>query len=472
MYTVNNYDQYWLVSIVFFSLLSTALLRSYDIALVAGIGVIYISLSNADSYHTHLGTVFVSITSFVALFGMSYIRYIQQRLVRARMNLAAAYVQLQQTDHMKDEFMLNAAHELRTPLAVMSALIEQLDTDHNAKPYKLLTSTMRQFKRQTDELLNVVADKTIQLELSEIDAANFVNDIYDTFSVIATAESIELRAVVKAKITFTADQSRLLTAVSNLVSNAIKFTRAGGLVSIVVNADYAGNLYIKVRDTGIGIPADKVDRIFDRYFQVNNGKARSGFGIGLTLVRDIVQAHQGTINVVSHEDEGTTFVIRLPVSAKISSTRPTARLVSAITAAHINRHTGDEQLTIVIDDNSTLRQFYVDTLNSSSIDANGYESPLSALAFISSSKPRLAMVISDVGMPDMDGYEFIAALRAISGYESTPVVLVSGYSKRMIERRIQDLNTSVLEKPINSHQLLEHISSIRNFQTATEHVNP
>jgi CheY-like chemotaxis protein/anti-sigma regulatory factor (Ser/Thr protein kinase) len=317
--------------------------------------------------------------------------------------------------------------------------------------------------------LNVVADRAIKLELAEVNATDFVNDIYDTFSVIAAAESIELRAVVKARIVFIADPARLSTALSNLVSNAIKFTRSGGLVSIVVNADCAGNLYIKVRDTGIGIPSDKVDRIFERYFQVDNGKARSGFGIGLTLVHDIVQAHGGSINVISHEEEGTTFVIKLPVSAKITSTRHGARLVSAVSKQSKHLHAGNDEIMLVIDDNSTLRQFYVDTLNAAGIKANGFESPVSALAFISASKPKLSMVISDIGMPDMDGYEFVTALRAVSGYETTPIVLVSGYSKRTIEQRVKDLNTSVLEKPVNSYQLLEHIS---NFQSATEPREP
>jgi two-component system CheB/CheR fusion protein len=124
---------------------------------------------------------------------------------------------------------------------------------------------------------------------------------------------------------------------------------------------------------------------------------------------------------------------------------------------------------LVIDDNSTLRSFYVDVVKSAGVSAVGFESPVSALSYISSNAPKLSFIISDVGMPDMDGYELLAALRAISGYESTHVVLVSGYSRRAIESRVRDLNVSVLEKPVNSHQLLEHISK---FQTATEHVNP
>lgn len=469
MYTTNGYNQYWLVSIVFFSMLATVMLRSYDIVLVASIGISYVVASSIDPYHVKLGAVFSAVTSFIALFGMSYVRYIQQRLVRARMNLAAAYAQLQQTDRMKDEFILNVAHELRTPVAVINVLIEQLEVDQSSKTYKLLHATMKQFKRQTDELLNALSDRSVTLNLTMINATDFVNDIYDTFSVIAAAESIELRVLVKARITFTADFYQLTTAVSNLVGNAVKFTRPGGMISVVINADYAGNLYIKVRDTGIGIPADKIDKIFERYFQVDNSKARSGFGIGLTLVRDIVRAHSGSINVSSHEDEGTTFVIKLPAAAVISSNKPSLKLSSRSISAQRPSLSKVDATALVIDDNSTLRSFYVDVVKSAGVSAVGFESPVSALSYISSNAPKLSFIISDVGMPDMDGYELLAALRAISGYESTHVVLVSGYSRRAIESRVRDLNVSVLEKPVNSHQLLEHISK---FQTATEHVNP
>ena len=469
MYTMNDYNQYWLVSIVFFSMLATVMLRSYDIVLVAVVGISYVLASSTDSYHVKLGSVFSAVTSFIALFGMSYVRYIQQRLVRARMNLAAAYAQLQQTDRMKDEFILNVAHELRTPLAVISVLIEQLEIDQGSKTYKLLHATMRQFKRQTDELLNALSDRSITLNLTSINAVDFVNDIYDTFSVIAAAESIELRVLVKARITFTADSYQLTTAVSNLVGNAIKFTRPGGLISLVINADYAGNLYIKVRDTGVGIPADKIDKIFERYFQVDNSKARSGFGIGLTLVRDIVRAHNGSINVSSHEDEGTTFVVKLPAAAVISSNRPSLKLSSRLISSQRTATPKIDAAVLVIDDNSTLRSFYVDVIKSIGIQAVGFESPVRALSYISTNAPKLSFVISDVGMPDMDGYELLAALRAIAGYESIHVVLISGYSRRTVESRVRDINTSVLEKPVNSHQLLEHISK---FQTAIEHVNP
>jgi signal transduction histidine kinase/ActR/RegA family two-component response regulator len=466
MYRLNDYNQYWLVSLVFFSLLSTVMLRSFDILLVTGAGAIAILVTASDAYHARLGLVFSSITSFASFFGMAYIRYIQQRLVTARMNLASAYKQLQQTNALKDEFMLNVAHELRTPLAVMSAIIDQLEIDKQSKRYKLLIATMNQFSRQTDELLNANSHKPVVLDSTRIDAADFVKDIHEMFSVLAAADGIELRSIVKTKIVFTADQGRLTTAISNLVSNAIKFTKVGGRVAIVMNADYSGHVYIKVKDNGIGIPHDKIKHIFERYYQIENGLARSGFGIGLTLVKDIVDAHNGVISVTSAEDDGTTFIVKLPANAEIIGSKPSMSMISHAQSVKIKSRLGDTT-ALVVEDNATLRQFIVDVLTDAGLNAIGHESPVTALAFISSSQPKLSLVISDVGLPGMDGYAFIKALRNISGYESTPVVLASGYSRHAVLNNVKDLNASALEKPFNRYQLIEHINTTCNLQKNT-----
>lgn len=471
---MNDYHHYWMASLAFFGATSAFALRSYDLLLAALIGTAYSIIFTEDLESLKMGIIFFLATPTVAFVGISYVRQIQRRLVYARMNLASAYEQLQQVDRMKDEFMSNAAHELRTPLAVIAALVEDIVVDRAADRYRLLISTIEKFRQQITEILQFNVDGLDSIiKRTPIQITEYMGDLAKTFAILADAEQVKLKILVKHNIVAKIDKDKFTTIISNLINNALKFTKSGGTISVVVNADQQGNLYVKVRDTGIGIPDNKIDRIFERYYQIENGLAKQGFGIGLTMVKQLVTAHDGTINVSSTVGFGTTFVIMIPSEARIiAGSRPvafssdnysTAAVSPANSSSSLRAIDKDKPLVLVVEDNSMLRKSEVEWLIAADFEVVSFGSAIDALSFVNINKPQFTAIVSDVSLPGMDGYQFLTEIRDMAEYQKVPFIFSSGHSKASIMRRIKTSGVSAIEKPFNRFQFIEHVHFVVNI---------
>jgi signal transduction histidine kinase len=240
----------------------------------------------------------------------------------------AQNAELRTLDKLKDEFIALVSHELRTPLTSIRGYLE-LVTDGSSGP---LTGDQEQFlgivDRNAGRLHSLVGDLLfiaqieagrLALERAEVEITRIAEESIETGRPLARDKGIELTLVSERVAPLQGDRGRLGQLLDNFVSNAIKFTPAGGSVEVRV-LEQAGRAVIEVSDTGMGIPAAEQDRLFERFFRTSTATAQAiqGTGLGLTISKAIAEAHGGRISFTSVEGEGTTFRIELPLAAALA----------------------------------------------------------------------------------------------------------------------------------------------------------
>ena len=228
--------------------------------------------------------------------------------------------EVRRLEGVRRDFISNVSHELRTPLAGIRAAAETLqegalDDHENAREF--LGHIQRETDRMTqlvEELLELsrIESGAAPLRFAQVDASALVTDSARRFSRQAERADLKLTAEVPVEsLPIIADAERLERALGNLIANALKFTPAGGSVTIAAEAR-DGSVEISVTDTGIGIEPEQQERVFERFYKADRGRGDSGTGLGLAIVKHIVRAHEGTVSLTSRPGRGSTFVMRLP----------------------------------------------------------------------------------------------------------------------------------------------------------------
>ena len=223
----------------------------------------------------------------------------------------------------RQEFVSNVSHELKTPITSIKVLADSLNAQENV-PVELYKEFMADIVDEIDrentiinDLLSLVKmDKTTaELNISNISINEMLELILKRLRPIAAKRNIELVLESIRPVNADCDEVKLTLAISNLVENAIKYNIAGGWVQVSLNADHK-YFYIKVQDSGIGIPQEYQELIFERFYRVDKARSREsgGTGLGLAITKNIIMMHNGAIKVRSKEDEGTTFTVRIPLT--------------------------------------------------------------------------------------------------------------------------------------------------------------
>lgn len=236
--------------------------------------------------------------------------------------LQRAYDDLAKLDQLKSNFVAIASHELRTPLNVIlgyaTFLKEDLRGDASQQLEVVLQSAMR-LRSLIDDMVNLrhldTGEARVQLEVEKFSLSQLIADVVQEFAATAGAKGLRLGVRRPApSVEIEADEQKIYLVLANLLSNAIKFTNAGGRVLLAVEARHS-EVWVSVRDTGIGIPADKLDKVFDRFYQVEGSLARhyEGMGLGLSIAKGMVELHGGRIWAESVEDRGSSFTFALPL---------------------------------------------------------------------------------------------------------------------------------------------------------------
>ena len=235
--------------------------------------------------------------------------------------------ELRKLDQMKAEFISIATHELKTPINVIGGYAELLDEGLYGTPTPKQREALQTIEEQTRVLTNLVNQLLdisrleaggLQLEMQDVVTHDLFARVERSFNVLARKKNIDFKVEVEnsVPVTIVADADRLTDQVlGNLLSNALKFTPEGGTIRVRVWGQKDG-LHIEVRDTGVGMPADQVPYIFDKFYQVGQHARTAGAGLGLAIARDIVEEHGGTISCDSQQDRGTTFKIALPTDRR------------------------------------------------------------------------------------------------------------------------------------------------------------
>jgi len=242
--------------------------------------------------------------------------------------LAERNEQLLELDRMKDQFVSSVSHELRTPLTSMVGYLELLMDgeageleEEQAHFLEIVNRNCHRLNRLVDDILFVarVDAGRLSLERETIDFGALAAAAVQSAQATAGTRDVDLRFTADDALPpIDADPLRLTQMLDNLLSNALKFTSAGGTVSVTVSRDGDG-INLEIADTGVGIPADEVEKLFDRFFRASTAGVVQGTGLGLSIVKSIVDVHGGSISVASTEGVGTTFAVYLPVHAQLET---------------------------------------------------------------------------------------------------------------------------------------------------------
>jgi len=334
---------------------------------------------------------------------------------------------LQEADHRKDEFLAMLAHELRNPLAPIRASLEIMKLRGHDDPMlrkcrDVIERQTHQLTRLVDDLLEVSRIRTgkIQLRTERVSLAVAVSRGIETSRPVIDAKRHRLTvAVPAAPVWIKADLTRIAQVVGNLVNNAAKYTEDGGEISVRVEQDGAMGA-IHVRDTGIGIPREMLATVFDLFTQVTGSLDRSqgGLGIGLALVKQLVVMHGGEVEARSDgPGRGSEFIVHLP--------RWTEDRAASVAAAAPTSGAG--RRVLVVDDNDDAVDILADLLGMLGHDVRTAFNGPSAIAVATEFLPEV--VLCDIGLPLMDGYEVVAELRARPEFAHTRFVALTGYGR-------------------------------------------
>lgn len=355
---------------------------------------------------------------------------------------ARLYAELRLADQRKDEFLATLAHELRNPLAPLSNSLQILALSKDVSPTvagvrEIMERQVTHMVRLVDDLLEVsrITRGNIELRRASVTMAEVLTSAVEISRPVVDGSKHQLNVSLPPDtLTLHADACRLAQVFANLINNAAKYTPEGG--QIWVNARREGpQVVVSVRDTGLGIPSDMLHRIFEMFAQVDRTRRRAqgGLGIGLTLSKRLVEMHGGQIEARSAGlGKGSEFLVRLPLAADSQpamTVLPPSELTASPPAQDPTRQESklEPRRVLVVDDTRAAAYVLGKLLQTIGQQVQTTDSAQSAIEYVRRDPPDL--IISDISMPDIDGYELARMLRREPGLKGLPLVALSGYGE-------------------------------------------
>ncbi|MBT82044.1 MAG: hypothetical protein CL587_16825 [Alteromonadaceae bacterium] len=378
----------------------------------------------------------------------------------------------------KQRAMANLSHEIRTPLTLilgpLKEVLEAPDSDKTVERIELATRNADRISVLVDQMLELEKleyIKTLPPQHYELD--HDMPRIMFDLKAYAALKKHQLTWQCSGQKRITLFTDSLEKILSNLVSNAVKYTPEGGKIGVSVKQRQL-QLVIEVSDNGAGMTEEQVDKIFDRYTRLEN--EAEGTGVGLALVKELVIANCGHIKVESEPGAGSCFTVFLPMTGSTTKSQAMAKEVKENPARHYNidrELAGEGKFILVVDDNEELRTYIRDLLGGvyrCLMASNGKE----ALDIVARAKPDL--VLTDYKMPDMDGLAFAKALRRDDSLAKVPLIFMSAFGDpKSIRLALEAGADSYMTKPVEKPLLLSRISNLfERYQPVepevTEHV--
>ncbi|MEM7102052.1 MAG: two-component regulator propeller domain-containing protein [Bacteroidota bacterium] len=401
---------------------------------------------------------------------------------------------LKELDNVKTRLYTNITHEFRTPLTVILGMARQVIK----QPETHLDDGMKMIVRNGENLLSLVNQ---MLDLSKLESGKlklnaehgdiiaYLNYLIESFHSFAESKDIKIHFLSEAEAIFMDyDPQKIQQIVTNLISNAVKFTPEGGHIYCSIHSEKAkseketGTIILKVRDTGVGIPEDELPFIFDRFYQVDNSMKRSeeGTGIGLALTKELIKLMEGSIEVWSKVGQGTTFEITLPIyhDAKESPTPVIPKEINADNYQLQNDHAGNgvesaikngvdgdskKPLLLIAEDNKDVVQYLAFCLAEDyrlAVAKDGREGIDIALEITPD------IIITDVMMPNVDGFELATTLKNDERTSHIPIIMLT--AKADVESKLEGLDKGVdayLAKPFHKEELLLRVRKLLELRS-------
>ena len=360
-------------------------------------------------------------------------------------------------DDLKGTFLANLNHEIRTPLSGilgMADLLLETDLSDEQRDY---VATTRLCAENLFHILNATLEYSaleagqLTLEETEFSPQDIVDSVIARQAAKTQAKGLRLSSRLDAALpeTLVGDASRIQEILAHLLDNAIKFTHQGSieLALSVERADAPRYLTVSVLDTGIGIPADRLVLIFESFRQGDGGLARPypGLGLGLALVRKLVTLMKGDVQVQSALGQGSRFTARIPVRRTAAEAPPLEKLA------------GERPLILAVEDNAVGLLVLRHALERHAVQLDAAADGYAALE--AAGKRRYELILMDLQMPGMDGFETTAAIRKLPGYTTVPIIALTANFSDEIRRQCQERGLQgFISKPVEPGRLWETIS--------------
>jgi PAS domain S-box-containing protein len=483
-----------------FKKLAAALL----LVIVSTIAIFATTHGSGPFVEANLNQSLIFLQSFVGVFAVTtlILSAVIGENERANARLKMANVELQKLDQLKNEFLANTSHELRTPLNGIIGIAESLiDGATGELPQAtrsnlaLIVSSGRRLSNLVNDILDFsqLRHKTLELQLKPVDLHSITEVVLTLSRPLVGSKNLQLINAIPADLPpVQADENRLQQILHNLVGNAIKFTPSGTVevkAELVTRDEQSSipnsQIQITICDTGIGIPEDKLDRIFESFEQVEGSTSReySGTGLGLAITKQLVELHQGKIKVESTIGQGSRFTFTLPISqGQVDSIPQLAAIQEQIIHSSLETqlattnpppttHNSQTLKILIVDDEPVNLQVLVNHLALQHYEiiqaTNGEE----ALAIVENGlKPDL--ILLDVMMPKITGYEVTQRLRQCFSPTEVPILLLT--AKTQVTDLVCGLEVGAndyLTKPISKDELLARIKThIRLRQLRAENL--
>jgi PAS domain S-box-containing protein len=369
----------------------------------------------------------------------------------------------------KDEFLAMLGHELRNPLAPISNAVHLLRLGKNEEPLQqkartIIERQLTQLTHLVDDLMEVsrITTGRVRLRLDRIIVSGIVECAVESVRPLIDQHRHQLTVTLPPKpIWLNADASRLEQVVVNLLTNAAKYTQDGGHIWLSLQEE-GSDCVLRVRDTGVGIAPELLPRIFDLFTQAERSQDRSqgGLGIGLALVQRLVEMHHGKVEVHSSLGQGSEFVVRLPMLLTAEPQSPSSQ-------TEMTKQTGPSLQVLVVDDN-------VDTAGSLAmlLEASGHEVRMAhdgPTALEAALKYRPNVMLLDLGLPGLNGFEVAKRLRQQPVFQNVVVVAMTGYGQEADRQRSFDAGFNHhLVKPADFGKVQEILATVSAKATRTD----
>jgi PAS domain S-box-containing protein len=375
--------------------------------------------------------------------------------------------------HIKDEFLATLSHELRTPLNAIqgwAALLRQrqVKPEDHERGLEAIERNVRAQAQIVSDLLDmsrIIAGK-IHLEVQLLSLHEVIHNAIEAVRASAEAKKLRIRTLLDSSVGLVrGDQNRLQQILWNLLTNAVKFTPSGGRIQVILER-VNSHVEIVIEDSGIGIAPEFLPYAFERFRQADAATTRrhGGLGLGLSIVKNLVELHGGSVRVKSAgENQGTTFIVALPVShiseADVERSQRLPVLADPLEAIELPGLNGASVL--IVDDEPDGRQLMVRILEGRGARVTAVASAAEALELMKGE--NFDILVSDIGMPDLDGYELMRRARCLDSDRKGPIPAIAVTAYARAEDRQRSLLAGYqmhLAKPIEARELIAGIASL------------